>query len=615
MSRGEQPTTRVNTAGRPLPPAVVRVIGDLRFRLDGELLALCYAPDGTVWTVEDPGVLRQWQAQSGQQLAEHSLAELEVVWAFSPDARLVASASDDISIWEVATGRPITTLNQPSWVTVHAFRADGRVLVTGHDDGTLRLWDLNTGQLQRELSGHDEPISAVAFSPDGHWLVSAAEDRIINLWDADGVQPKSRLIGHSDRIQALAWHPQGRHLVSAGWDTTVRVWDATTAEPVFLLNGHAEVVSAVVYSPDGKLLASADSDRVVWIWDPVAGKVIHLLRGHGGAINRLAFSPDGRHLLSGGEDRQLFCWDVVTGGNLAGIAEQQGGARRIRLSPDGTHLACAPGTSLVKIVETASGETVRELEHPYPVDAICYSPDGTCLATGDALGVIRLWETAGGVLARSLELHHTGICALAFSPDNQTLASAGGTDGYVYLTSMLDFEPSLLIPEATGKYSTIETIAYVPGSNLLAVGGMDLSLREEIDGVVALWDTAKASAVTLPGGTRQVDVRPDGLQLAATTQDDSVELWDLATQSSTHELLGHRGSVTCVRYGRDGRFLVTASEDGTLRFWRSDTGEPVTTLDLDTPVTDLAVSPDNRWLYTANANMTCYVIDLGLLTR
>src|SRR5207237_112650 len=106
----------------------------------------------------------------------------ETLWAFSGDGRLLASASNDLSLWHVESGRLLATLAQPSWITALAFAASGRRLATGHDDGGVRVWDLTHGALTGDLAGHDQPISAVVFSPDGRRLASAGEDRVLRLW-------------------------------------------------------------------------------------------------------------------------------------------------------------------------------------------------------------------------------------------------------------------------------------------------------------------------------------------------------------------------------------------------------------------------------------------------
>src|SRR5438132_2917241 len=106
---------------RRLFPQIVRVFGDLRLHTDGDVLALGFAAGGVLWSVEDPGVLRRWDAATGHHLGWTFLTDLATFWRFGPGARLLASGSDDLSLWDVPAGELLTILPQPSWITAIAF--------------------------------------------------------------------------------------------------------------------------------------------------------------------------------------------------------------------------------------------------------------------------------------------------------------------------------------------------------------------------------------------------------------------------------------------------------------------------------------------------------------
>ena len=145
--------------------------GEPHWHADGALLTLAYASDGTLWSVEEPGVLRHWD-NAGGLLSHDHLTELETLWTFGPKAELLAAGSDELAIWDVATRQQIATLEQPSWVTAIAFHPTRRLIATGHDDGGIRLWDLTAGGEPVELSHHEQTISALAFNADGSLLAT-----------------------------------------------------------------------------------------------------------------------------------------------------------------------------------------------------------------------------------------------------------------------------------------------------------------------------------------------------------------------------------------------------------------------------------------------------------
>src|SRR5689334_13288857 len=118
-----------------------RVFGARPFHTDGELLALRFAPDGSLWSVEEPGVLRHWDVRSRQQLGWSELGTAEAVWCFSAAAHYVAAGSDELCLWESTNGELLAFWNQASWTTALAFQPGGLLLASGHDDGGVRLWD------------------------------------------------------------------------------------------------------------------------------------------------------------------------------------------------------------------------------------------------------------------------------------------------------------------------------------------------------------------------------------------------------------------------------------------------------------------------------------------
>src|SRR5262245_24081612 len=179
-----------------------QIFGEPQLHTDGELAVLTFAPDGTLWSVEEPGVLRHWNAESGEQLDWQSLSDLETLWCFSGDARVLASASNDLTLWDVSSGQILTAVAQDSWVDAMALHPDPMFLVTGHDDGVVRLWDLSAHQGQHTLRHHQKPISAAAFNSDGSKLAVASEDKTITFWDTKSGKLLGQFQGHTDRIPA-----------------------------------------------------------------------------------------------------------------------------------------------------------------------------------------------------------------------------------------------------------------------------------------------------------------------------------------------------------------------------------------------------------------------------
>ena len=200
--------------------------------------------------------------------------------AFSPDGRLIASASADhtVKLWDAATWAEVRTLRgHADAVRAVAFSPDGRRLASGGDDKTVKLWDAATGAEQRTLSGCPAAVHGVAFSPDGKRLAAGAaafrkaltiDLGEILIWDPETGQTVLTMRGHAGDVRALTYSPDGKRLVSAGADWQLIFWEPTTGQEVLAVHdAHVNCINAVAFSPDGSRLASASCDQTVILWD------------------------------------------------------------------------------------------------------------------------------------------------------------------------------------------------------------------------------------------------------------------------------------------------------------------------------------------------------------
>jgi WD40 repeat protein len=598
-----------------------RIFGARPFHTDGDLLALAFAADGSLWSVEEPGVLRRWNVATRQQTAFHPLDELATTWAFSPDTALVAAGSDELSVWEVSRGRLCVSLPQQSWITAIAFAPAGNVAATGHDDNAVRLWDLRDAALIRELPAHDLPVSALAFSPDGRWIASAGEDRTIRVWDVGTGRRLVSMLGHTDRIPGLAWRADGSQLFSAGWDTTARVWDVASGEPIILLNSHATQVHALAADQAGKRLACADSANNIHIWDTQKHRTLHVLRDHGAEVRALAFRGDGQMLASGGCDRVIHLWDAQRGDDDSEEADPLLSRTALRVSPDGTRLASLGAGTPLRVWDTRTAEPVLELEGNPVLRAFAASPNGRFFAASiavdngqslpaDSRTTLWLCQADSGRRVVQFEGQAAPITTLAFSADGTLLASAGCQSSDVWLWQVPSGEPLLLIPDALDGCG-VEALALHPGGRLVAVGGIDHMATSGHDGAISIWDIVDRRLVaSLPLGVTALAFSKDGKRLAAVTLRSEAVLLD-ATWQPTADLIGHLDTVTCVAFSPSGRLLATGSDDRTVRLWDAATGTARGAVELDTQIKAVTFAPDGRHLFTGNGNTSCYQIGIG----
>jgi WD40 repeat protein len=607
------PTDAAHDSVPPTPsPFVHRVFGEPRFHTDGDVAAVAFAADSTLWSIDEAGLLQHWSIE-GKLLARHFLSDLETLWCFGPEARLLASGNDDLILWDVATGTLVKRIAQTSWVTAVAFSADGKTLASGHDDGTVRFWDVATQKFHGQIAacGKPVPVSAVAFAPRGDFVATAGEDRVVRVWDTVTHKRVAELVSHTDRVPALTWSPDGSLLVSAGWDTSARVWRPPQAEPLMLLNSHADQVHTLAYSPDGKYLACADSDFDIYLWTDAQNATRGpVLRGHNDEVRCLAFSPDGTKLASAGLDRVIHVWDVRDGKLLAGPNLK--GRHAVAVIPGTPMRLASSGGPQVRVWNVDTGEEVAPT-NLCPAYSVAASPDGKWLAVGGTDYFTQLWSAATGTLSASLEATKPPIGAVAFSADSKFLTHTSPADGLVWIWNCETANPDLILIEAADG-CTLEGVAFHPDGKRIAAGGIDYLSTGERDGAVCVWDIpTKDKLFTIDVGVSAVAFDPQGKYLAGAGIDDAVYVWDVETQETVFVLGGHRQKVHAVAFSPDGSYLVSCGDDATVRVWDVLSGRPLVAREFDSAVQSLAFTPDGKYLFCGNGNTTCHQIEFKKL--
>jgi WD40 repeat protein len=591
------------------PPTFVdRTFGEPLFHTESEVLAIKYAPDDTLWTIEEAGVLRHW-ASDGRLLEREFLSDVEDVWAFNRDATLLASATNEIAIWSTNKANELSRTTTDSWATAIAFSPDGKLLASGHDDGKIFLWNIPSLSPAGELAGHEGAISAIAFSADGLQLTSAADDHRIDVWDVRSRNRVREWRGHTDRVPGLAWHPKGQFLISVGWDTTARVWESGTDDPAMLLNAHSDQVNVVTFSPDGGLLACADSDFTIHVWDdPRHARQKFVLDGHTDDIRALAFNANGTRLASAGADRVVHIWDMSVGKLVAGPNP----SARHAIAVAGSTLF-STGGNLLQAWDIKTGQRAWPAESGEQVHFVAASPDAKRIVTTGPTLDAKVFNVATHKLEQVLSHTRGPIGSPTFSRDGQQIATASVTDGLLWVWKLGTPEAILVIPEAADN-CTLEAVAFHPNGKYVAVGGLDWLATSGADGALCVWDLeSRDKYLTLEAGVTAIAFDPTGHYLAAGTfsqAGQSVVVWDFEKQEKVFDLPGHHDRINAIAFSPDGSWLVSGGDDSTIRVWNVLTGRLAVARQFDAAIQSLAFTPDGKYLCTGNGNITSYQLEM-----
>jgi WD40 repeat protein len=265
---------------------------------------------------------------------------------FSPDGKLIVSGSHDrtVRIWDSETGRCLKTLfGHTQSISVVAFSPDGVLIASGDRWGhTLKIWNVQTGACIYSVEGHSGDIHDLSFSPDGKLVVTAGDDKLIKIWDIKAKSLLRTLKGHSNGVFSIRFSPDGETIVSGSWDKTVRIWKTTTGECIRILKGHRATIESLAISPDGSKIASCDYwDGKLYLWDTSNGACLNTMKSDFWGFRSVNFSPYGNCIVSGDADGKIQIWDLETQKCLKTIKAHKAFPNYIEsvvFSPDGKHI-------------------------------------------------------------------------------------------------------------------------------------------------------------------------------------------------------------------------------------------------------------------------------------
>ncbi len=526
---------------------------------------------------------------------------------------------------------------------------------------------------RKVFSGHGGAVTSVDYSPDFTYGISASTDTTIRIWNLQTGELERVLEGHSGTVNSITYSPDGKYILSASDDTTARLWNAGTGKVEHIFT-HPAAVLSVAYSPDGtKILTGTKSGQIV-LWDTQTFKAIREFQGHEGQVFDLAFSPGGSYAISGsgqervlGDDRTLRLWDVETGeqtysiphlgfvrsvcfidGRLIASAswDESGGKIQIFNLADGTELKLLTGHTNVidsidcnarfivsgardnslRVWDIQTGLEVQSFDHlENTINSVALSPDGKSVLTGfgrssfsDENNSLVLWDLTSGAEIREFISHQDWVQSIAISPDGTRILSGGG--GYFdvgdTIVRVWDINQTEPIMHLEGHTAQVLSVAFSPVANT--------ALTSSKNGEIILWDleTGTPLHTFLGHGTKAVNsvaFSPDGKYFASGSDDKTAVLWNLSTGKEEKRFTGHGEGVLSVRFSPDGTFLLTTSgsfsnrsADNTIRLWSISTGEQVRVFDAHSArVSQADFTPDGKFILSGGFDQKILLWDVA----
>eukprot|EP01038_Epipyxis_sp_PR26KG_P005385 gene5385-7468_t len=503
----------------------------------------------------------------------------------------------------------IKLTSRGSSVNSVCFSPDGKKIVSGSSDRTIRIWDVETGESLLLLKGHRCAIWSVCFSPNGKMLASGSDDTTVRLWSVDTGETLAIFAGHTDRVYSVhvSFSPNGRTVLSRSYDGTVKLWDVDTQKSLFTLNGHNGGVNSVCFSPIGGVASSASSDKTIRLWNIDTGLLILVLDGHNGSVYSVCFSPDGEMIASGSSDKTIRVWDINTG-QLKSILKGHGDSViTVSFSPDGKTIASASFDRTIRIWEVDTGKLISLLNaHNDKIFSLSYSPDGKRIASGSSDETIKIWNVNMSISEPLFVGHSKSICSISFSPDGRRIVSGSDDESL----RIWDIETGELLLMLKGHNDSVTCVCYSPdGRMIVSASG---------DETIAIWDVETGESISNLNSHSSfvwsVCCSPDGRKIASGSGDESILIWDiLDTTEPLLILTGHIGDVNSVSFSPDGRMVASGSSDKTIRIWDVETGKSILVLNGHIGgVNYVSFSPDGSSVISGSADKSARIWNIDI---
>jgi WD40 repeat protein/serine/threonine protein kinase len=519
-----------------------------------------------------------------------------------------------------------------SRVMTVAFSPDGKQMVSGSEDMTLRLWDVTTGHCVRTYDGHHGFVLSVAFSPDGKLVLSGSSDKTLRVWEVITGRCLHTFEAN-DAVFSIVFSPDGKQILTHAYnDAVVRLWDVRRGRCLRNFRGHTKNQNAIAFSPDSKFVLTGD-DKTLRLWKVATGRCVRTFEGHTARVTSIAFSTDGRFVLSGSYDSTLRLWELATGRCLSIFEGHISSVNSVAISPRNIFAVSGGGSAqlVAHLVRVFGLWVLDDLEREMLSKGISV-PDRKHQDR-----TVRLWEAATGRCLRTFQINEA-VISVAFSPDNKEIMWGGehsfalfrfcsdwatksklqlaqperSHDVYgaaarraILVTQAVSAARAGRIEEALRAFREIETL---PGQKRYphAIEARRQLVANCRRGVLRSTWTLRFFKIGQPVAL-SLDAR---LALSRNSNEEILSLWDVATGQHLRNL---GKEISVASFSHDNRFIISDGYDGTFDtcVWEVSTGRCLRRFKGHTAnVISVSFSPDGKWAVSGSLDKTMRVWDV-----
>ena len=532
-----------------------------------------------------------WDAKTGKLVKFfQGHGDKVVSLCFSTDGKNIVSGSLDktVKYWNISTGLLIKSFEFGPTLKCVSFSKDGKIIMAG--GSMIKLWNRATGDLIKTFEGHTSHVSCVGFSPDGKHILSSSLDKTMKLWDRQNGD-LLKTINVKKWVLSFNFSNDGVNLLTcAANDKSFDLWDITQEKTIRTYEGLTKDVHFAIFSPDGNSIISAAYDKTIQIWEKTSGNLRKTLEGHVNLVLCIAISSDGTQMVSGGQDNQIILWDFFEG-KLLKIIQAEQTIISIAFSPDSSIFLTGDTDGKIKFWEVSSGNLLKIQENNL-AKSIVFSPDGeTIMSRSDTC--IKLWKIAKNGMEKCQE-NAVFVKCLVFSSDGKYLLTAS-TDKIIRL-----WEKSSLIRIFQGHTEQITSIIFSNDGAAIISGSLDKTIK--------LWEISTGKLLNSFENNEYAawSIANFGDNILVGFLDKSIKSFSKSNFQMLKSFDGHNYGVTCLAFPPNGNdTFLSGSSDSTIKLWKSSGGYFVKSFEGHKDnVTSLAFSPNGDTFISGSEDKT-----------